>query len=171
MILGVFCFGFRRVSLAEYILVLRVYFLLLQMTFYIRDSISIVSTRQVMKTRSWAWSLFSCLNAFAGCDQRTSMCIWTRVCELNYLLPLLYKTCFVITMTLRCCNLSANYLWNVVMYDVLCWITMILVLCKLVWNPSWFQLTTGFIWAQVREFDHFGDCFCTCALINWSVLW
>ena len=26
------------------------------------------------------------------------------------------------------------------------------------------------IWAQVREFDRFGDCFCTCALINWSVL-
>ena len=23
--------------------------------------------------------------------------------------------------------------------------------------------------AQVREFDHFGDCFCTCALINWLV--
>ena len=26
------------------------------------------------------------------------------------------------------------------------------------------------LWAQVREFDRFGDCFCTCALINWSVL-
>jgi hypothetical protein len=22
----------------------------------------------------------------------------------------------------------------------------------------------------VREFDHFGDCFCTCALIIWTVL-
>ena len=31
--------------------------------------------------------------------------------------------------------------------------------------------TTGFKWAQVRVFDRFGDCFCTCALINWSVLW
>jgi hypothetical protein len=30
--------------------------------------------------------------------------------------------------------------------------------------------TTGVIWAQVREFDHFGDCFCTCALIIWTVL-
>ena len=60
---------------------------------------------------------------------------------------------------------------NVVTYDMLCWITVILVVCKLVWNPSRFQLTTGFIWAQVREFDRFGDCFCTCALINWSVLW
>ena len=109
-------------------------------------------------------------NAFVGCDQQASTCIWTRMYELNYLLPLLYKTWFVITMTLMCCNLSVNYLWNVVTCDVLCWITMILVVCKLVWNPSWFQLTTGFIWAQVREFDHFGDHFCTCALINWSVL-
>ena len=54
IILGVNCFGFRRVSLAEYILVLRVYALLLQMTFYIRDSVSIVSTQWAMKTRSWA---------------------------------------------------------------------------------------------------------------------
>ena len=49
MILGVFCFGFRWVSLAEYILILRVYSLLLQMTFFIRASVSIVSTRRVMK--------------------------------------------------------------------------------------------------------------------------
>ena len=83
----------------------------------------------------------------------------------------LYNTCFVIMITLRWCNLIANHLWNVVTYDMLCWITVILVVCKLVWNPSRFQLTTGFIWAQVREFDRFGDCFCTCALINWSVLW
>ena len=83
----------------------------------------------------------------------------------------LYNTCFVITMTLRWCNLFVNRLWNVVTYDMLCWITMILVVCKLDWNPSRFQLTTGFIWAQVWEFDRFGDCFCTCALINWSVLW
>jgi hypothetical protein len=46
----------------------------------------------------------------------------------------------------------------------------ILVVSKLVWNPSWFRLTTGIIWAQVRKFEHFGACFCTCALIIWSVL-
>jgi hypothetical protein len=33
---------------------------------------------------------------------------------------------------------------------------------------SW---TTGVIWAQVWEFDCFGDCFWTCALIIWTVLW
>jgi hypothetical protein len=31
-------------------------------------------------------------------------------------------------------------------------------------------LTTGIIWAQVRKFERFGACFCTCALIIWSVL-
>jgi hypothetical protein len=46
----------------------------------------------------------------------------------------------------------------------------ILVVSKLVWNPSWFQLTTGIIWAQVRKFERFGACFYTCALIIWSVL-
>ena len=94
------------------------------------------------------------------------------VCNLsvNYLLQLLYKTWFVITMTPMCCNLSTNCWWNIVTCDVLCWITAILVVCKLVWNPLWFQLTTEFIWAQVQEFDHFSDHFCTCALINWTVL-
>jgi hypothetical protein len=46
----------------------------------------------------------------------------------------------------------------------------ILVVSKLVWIPSWFWLTTGIIWAQVRKFERFGACFCTCALIIWSVL-
>jgi hypothetical protein len=31
-------------------------------------------------------------------------------------------------------------------------------------------LTTGIIWAQVRKIERFGACFCTCALIIWSVL-
>jgi hypothetical protein len=31
-------------------------------------------------------------------------------------------------------------------------------------------LTTGIIWAQVQKFERFGACFCTCALIIWSVL-
>ena len=66
IILGVIYFGFRRVSLAEYIPVLRVNSLLLQMTFYIRDSVSIVSTRRVTKTRSWAWSLFPLSECFCG---------------------------------------------------------------------------------------------------------
>jgi hypothetical protein len=52
MILGVFYFPFRRVSLAEYILVVRVYSLLLQMTCFIRASARLASTPRVMRTRS-----------------------------------------------------------------------------------------------------------------------
>jgi hypothetical protein len=46
----------------------------------------------------------------------------------------------------------------------------ILVVNELVWNPSWFRLTTGIICAQIKKFERFGTCFCTCALIIWSVL-
>jgi hypothetical protein len=46
----------------------------------------------------------------------------------------------------------------------------ILVVSSLVWNPLWFRLTTGIIWAQVWKFERFGACFRTCALIIWSVL-
>jgi hypothetical protein len=52
MILGVSYFPFRRVSLAEYIPVLRVYSLLLQMTCFIKASARIASTPLVMRTRS-----------------------------------------------------------------------------------------------------------------------
>jgi hypothetical protein len=52
MILGVSYFSFQRVSLAEYIPVLRVYSLLLQMTCFIRASTRTASTPRVMRTRS-----------------------------------------------------------------------------------------------------------------------
>jgi hypothetical protein len=52
MVLGVFYFPFRRVSLAEYIPVLRVYSLMLQMTCYIRAFARIASTWRVTRTRS-----------------------------------------------------------------------------------------------------------------------
>jgi hypothetical protein len=54
---------------------------------------------------------------------------------------------------------------------LLCWITTILAYMLVVWNPSWFRWTTRIIWTQVWEFDHFSDCFCTCALIIWTVSW
>ena len=98
-------------------------------------------------------------------------CIWTK-CVWWFpttLLPLFMNSCcnnYVTPMY----EILVNYLWNGCNMWLLCWITTILVVCKLVWNPSWFQFTTEFIWAQVREFDHFGDRFCTYALINWTVL-
>jgi hypothetical protein len=69
------------------------------------------------------------------------------------------RVCKWISELLVKCNV-----WCVMLNDA------ILVVSKLVWNPSWFQLTTGIIWAQVRKFERFGACFCTCALIIWSVL-
>jgi hypothetical protein len=50
MILGVFYFLFPQVSQAEYIPVLRVYSLLLQMTCFIRASARTASTLRVMRT-------------------------------------------------------------------------------------------------------------------------
>ena len=87
ILLGVIYFGLRWVSLAEYILILRVYSLLLQMTFYIRDSISIAPPSGWQRLDHGHDLYFSDLNAFAGCDQQTSICIWTRVYKSNYLLP------------------------------------------------------------------------------------
>jgi hypothetical protein len=68
MILGVFYFPFRWISLAEYILVLRVYSLLLQMTCFIRASARTASTLWVMRTRSLGHDhlLVTYLNAFVG---------------------------------------------------------------------------------------------------------
>ena len=99
-------------------------------------------------------------------------CIWTKcVCDGLKLLCFRYLwTHFVITMGTVMYEVLVNYLWNEVTCGLLCWITVILVVCKLVWNPSWFQLTIGFIWVQLWWFDHSGDCFHTYALINWSVL-
>jgi hypothetical protein len=72
-------------------------------------------------------------------------------------------------LRLRVCKLISELLvkcnvWCCMLNDA------ILVVSELVWNPSWFRLTTGIIWAQVRKFECFGACFCTCALIIWSVL-
>jgi hypothetical protein len=68
IILGVFYFTFRRVSLAEYIPVLRVYSFLLQMTCFIRASARTASTLWVMRTRSLRHDhlLVTYLNAFVG---------------------------------------------------------------------------------------------------------
>ena len=70
-------------------------------------------------------------------------------------------------MTPMCCNLFVNCcnMWCANVESC-----TILAFCWLDWNPSWFRWTTGIIWTQVRELDRFGDRFCTCALIIWTVL-
>jgi hypothetical protein len=98
---------------------------------------------------------------------KTGSGIWTKcVCVLCF--------CYFINSVCNkcdsvCCKWISELhvkcnVWCVMLNDA------ILVVNELVWNPSWFRLTTGIIWAQVWKFEHFGACFCTCALIIWSVL-
>jgi hypothetical protein len=97
---------------------------------------------------------------------KTGSSIWTMcVCYASATL----WTWFVIICDFVCVSGFRNYLWNVNVWCVML-NDAILVVSKLVWNPSWFRLTIGIIWAQVRKFERFGACFCTCALIIWSVL-
>ena len=67
------------------------------------------------------------------------------------------------------CEIFVNYY---VTCDWLCWIMYDFGLyvgwIKILRDTRW---TTGFIWAQVWWFDYLGGCYCTCALINWTVLW
>ena len=70
-------------------------------------------------------------------------------------------------MELRC---MTNYLWTYCNMWLVCWI-----MCDLGLYVGWFKIlrdtrwTTGFIWAQVWWFDCLSGCYCTCALINWTV--
>jgi hypothetical protein len=97
---------------------------------------------------------------------KTGSSIWTKcVCYASATL----WTRFVIICDFVCCKWISKLLmkcnvWCVMLNDA------ILVVNELVWNPLWFRLTTGIIWAQVRKFERFGACFCTCDLIIWSVL-
>ena len=109
-----FIFGLWWVSLAEYILVLRVYSPLLQMTCSITATASIVSTPRGMKTRSWGmifYVILSCCFCWiwlwnwlvfepSVCDGLKLLCfryLWTRV---------------VITMWTLMYEVLVNYLWN-----------------------------------------------------------
>jgi hypothetical protein len=169
MILGVSYFLFRWVSLAEYIPVLRVYSLILQMTCFIRASTRTASTPRVMRTRSVRRDHL--LDHFHKCFCGVLICktgsgIWTKcVCYASATL----WTQFVIICDSVCCKWISELL---VKYNVWCVMLndAILAVNELVWNSLWLRLTTGIIWAQVRKFERFGTCFCTCALIIWSVL-
>ena len=67
------------------------------------------------------------------------------------------------------CEIFVNY---DVTCDWLCWIMYDLGLyvgwIEILHDTRW---TTEFIWVQVWWFDYLGGCYCTYALINWTVLW
>jgi hypothetical protein len=101
----------------------------------------------ICKTSSRTWTKCVCSLCFA-----TSEFGFVIICDSNVL--------YVSAELLVKCNV-----WCVMLNDA------ILVVIELVWNPSWFRLTTGIIWAQVQKFRRFDACcFCTCALIIWTVL-
>jgi hypothetical protein len=135
---------------------------------FTKASARTVSTLRLTKTRSLGRDHLLCtfLNAFAGYWSVRLAVVFEHWCVL----------CFRYFMNLVCNNLWLRvckwmsellvkyYMWCLMLNDA------ILVVSKLVWNPSWFRLTTGIIWAQVRKFERFSACFCTCALIIWSVM-
>jgi hypothetical protein len=139
------------------------------MTCFIKASARTASTPRVMRTRSLGRDclLVYFFKYFCGMSIcKTGSSIWT-VC-VCYASATLW-TRFVIIGDSVCCKWTSELLvkcnvWCVMLNDA------ILVVNELVWNPSWFRLTTGIIWAQVRKFERFGACFYTYALIIWSVL-
>jgi hypothetical protein len=126
--------GFWRVSLAEYIPVLRVYSLLLQMTCFTRASARTASALRVTRTRSLGRDRLLCtfLNTFVGCwSVRLAVVFEHCVCYASATL----WTWFVIICDSVCCKWISKLLvkcnvWCVMLNDA------ILVVSKLVWNPS-----------------------------------
>ena len=109
MILGVIYFGFRRISLAEYIPILRVYFPLvvddLLYQGFCKYCLSPDGWRRLDHGHDLCSLIWMLLRAVInepvfvfelGCVSQT-------IC-----FRMFYKTCFVITMTLCWCNLFAN---------------------------------------------------------------
>ena len=102
-------------------------------------------------------------------------CIWTK-CDVDVkLLCFAIWTWFVITMWTP---IYVRYSWTISELWCNLWLVVLnhvnhvwsWFVCWFVWDALWFYQTTRFIWAQVWRFDRFGDCYCTCALINWTVL-
>jgi hypothetical protein len=168
-----FISGFWWVSLAEYILILRVYSLLLQMMVY-RGYYKTAFIRPRMRSRLWVWSFYIILSIMLLLEMTMKLaCNWTK-CDVGFkttLLPLLLN----LVVTTLWTPMYVRYFWTICeLWCNMCMVYVesctILVACWLVWNLSWFHRNTGFIWAQVWQFNHFGDCYRTCALINWTVL-
>jgi hypothetical protein len=135
---------------------------------FTKASTRTVSTLRVTKTRSLGRDHLLCtfLNVFAECWSVRLTVVFKQWCVLcfRYFINLVCNNlwlcvCKWISELLVKCNV-----WCVMLNDA------ILIVSKLVWNSLWFRLTTGIIWAQVWKFERFGACFCTCALIIWSVL-
>jgi hypothetical protein len=103
-------------------------------------------------------------------DDPELACIWTT-CDVGFktmLLPLHLNLVCNNYVELQC---MLNFLWICGNMWLVCWIMYNLGL-----YIGWFEVlhdtqwTTRFIWAQVWQFNCSGGCYCTCALINWTIL-
>jgi hypothetical protein len=153
-------FWFMTGKSAEYILIHRVYFLLLQMTSSIMVAASIVFSLRGMMTRSLGMVSVSVshLECFCG------IWLWTGyVSELlvlwfwNYVASATLNWVCNNLFELQCMWAVASYLWNVVTGDVLCWIMYDLSLLV-----GWFEI--------LRDFMDYQDYMCSSAKI-WLLRW
>ena len=137
------------VSLAEYLLVLRVLFLLLQITLCIMATVRTALLLHWMRTRTMGngHSVYHLtLVLLVGDDFETGYI-------LNYVWCWCQTTLFPLLLNLVCNNYVNSDVWElfcepVVTYDWLCWIMYDLGLyvgsIKILHDTQW---TTGFIWA------------------------
>jgi hypothetical protein len=162
-----FISGLWRVSLAEYLLILRVYSLLLQMTF----SASVIA--------SIAFSLLGTRTRLLGAVpleffSEMLLWMWLRTGFVSELMRVFKNYVASATPNLVCNNLfelrcmwaTVSYLWNVVTYGMLCWIMY--DLGWLLVGLKSFEISLDYrsymgssaeIWSPRWLF------FCTCALI------
>ena len=170
-----FILGLWWVSLAEYLLVLRVYFpLVANGTVYHGYCKNCFSPAM---DEEWDHGHGPSILVCSGCFCWTWSWNWhvSKLCVLD----VLKLCCFCYRIWTSCCN---NYIWTPMYVDylwTLCnmWCVyvescMILVVCVLYFESlRGTRRTTRFISAQVWECDCLGSCHCTCALINWTIIW
>ena len=161
-----------RVSLAKYLLILRVLFPLLQIMLCIMATARTTLLLQWMrnKTMGNGHSIFHrTLVLLVGDDYETGY-------VLNYMWCWCQTTLLSLLLNLVCNNYVNSDVCEIfvncdVTCDWLCWIMYDLGL-----YVGWIKIlhdtrqNTRFIWAQVWWFDRLSGCYCTCALINWTVL-
>ena len=168
-------FGLWRVSLAEYLFVLRLYFSHVADGIvyhgYCKNCFSpavdeewdhghgpsiLVCSGCFCWTWSWNWHV-------------SKLCVW----------DILKLCCFRYWIWTSCCN---NYIWTPMYVELLanfyitcdmCVESYTILVCMLVMNRGHSRHSTDY---RVQNGSsmivwHPDGCYCTCALINWSVLW
>ena len=157
-------FGLYCVSLAEYLLVLKVYFPhLLQI---IQSIMCIVRTASVppwMRSRPWARRFYiSNLWCFCG--------MWSQWCEMLVsklpLLPLLLHLNLVCN-NFNCTRCMVRYLWTLCNMWHVCWIMYDLgCMLAMNWDPSWYSTYYRVYMGSSMIVRPLAGCHCTCALKN-----